>query len=133
MVPKYLQDKEFLRLVDDLILEEDKKCYSDVDELDKEKMAMMAMSLLRSDAYVVITDSDHYEKMMTLFFGYIKESSIDNAIELASQLKTNAIDYFHDTFCELFTDRRDEIMYDLNVEAGLKPRVCQQTGETLWS
>ena len=132
-IPKYLTEKDFILLIDKLILDDGYTTYAKVDDLSKETLTVMAISALKGDAYNAIIDVPDFEGTLSDLTTYIMNGGIDEAVNLAETLKNNAIQHFDEHFDELFQERFDELECERKREAGLKPVIDHVNGEVRWS
>lgn len=132
-IPLFLYDQQIINIIDRLILEEGYRSYSEVDDLDQDSLSVLAMQALGEDTYITITDSADFDNIVHNLTKYILQSTTDNAVQLASNLKSGVIDFFRQDFTDLFAERFDQINDDLMREAGLKASVDVITGEMTWA
>ncbi len=131
-VPKYLTGKEFIVLIDKLILDDGYTSYAKVDDLSKEALTVMAIQSLNSDAYNAIIDVPDFDGTLNDLITYIMNGGVDEAVNLAETLKINAIQHFEDSFDELFSERFGELECERKREAGLHPITDHVNGEVRW-
>jgi len=131
-LPQFMYQKDIVKLVDKLIMDDGYTSYNKVDDMAKESLTVMATNALGLDGYVAITDCDDLDVALRDLTRFITFSTTDNAICLANTLKRNAVAHFDEYFAELFDERFGLIAADRNREAGLEPIVDHVTGETRW-
>jgi hypothetical protein len=101
--PNWLYKKDVKDFIQDRI-HDGIKDFESLDELDQDKLVVMAMSLLEGDSYSCIINADDYDTMLGEMMRYIMTNSNENAYSLAETLRKNAIQYFTEDFNLIFEE-----------------------------
>lgn len=131
MVPKIYYTKEILQLIDDAIADGVTNYY-DVEEYDKEKLAVYCMNALKEDAYVFITNNEKMEKLVCQLKTLLLKGGMDEAVDLATTLCEGAVEKLDQIMPDLFQERFNDNEVARNADAGIRSSIDEQTGEMRW-
>ena len=131
-LPQYLYQKDIVKLIDNLIMNDGYTSYAGVDDMAKESLSILCFNALGTDGYTAMIDTDDLDVVLRHLTRFIAFSTTDNAVCLADLMKRNAIRYFDQFLEELFAERFDTVACDRKLEAGLEPIVDPINGETRW-
>lgn len=132
MIPHYLYQKDILKLVDSLIMDDGYECYGQLSSSHQSELTLAAMRSLGDDASLVFTDPDDADSILKELMRFLRSGSYLNACDLANAIRKNAVSYFASNLEDLFHERLDYVAVDRMLEDGLVPIQDRTNGETRW-
>ncbi len=106
-IPSFLLDQRIVSYIQFLV-GEDHKNFSQLDEYEQENIVCRIIDVLGNDSYTLLTNSDDFDKTINLFSKFLKSSTPQDSYELASQMRTNAVNCYSFDLDMLFEKVLDE-------------------------
>ena len=108
------------------------KWYEDIDDITKDKLSILCMNALDTEAYSFIGETQEFEKVIDTLKDFILSDDVDDALDLARIMKEGVASKTQYLLSDLFEQLLADHQAEVNFEAGLKKRTCEQTGEVTW-
>lgn len=125
-VPECYYTRRILNLIDDLI-GDGHISYSELEEMDKDRLTVACMDALGEDADIVITESSNLNSLIGDLKKFIMTADMDYGYRLLEKLHANTIDQVSDHMDALFHERQDgqeAITRERMFEEGLMGVAC---------
>jgi hypothetical protein len=129
-LPLFYYSKSILSLIDTSI-DLGKTSFSSLSDADKDDLINACIDELGEDAYSCIIE-ENFMKTVSHFKKFIASGNKEDSYKLASQMRTNAENYFSGNLEQLFEERLGHQEYEKCLFNGLFQYVNPLNGEIEW-
>jgi hypothetical protein len=103
-IPQCYYHSSILDFIKDKIDYSGIKSFDYLDDIDQEKLTTLCMDTLGHDAYQVLIEGDNTDNTITHLKKYMLTADMDEAYELLSSIKKNAVQSIKNHMNDLFED-----------------------------
>lgn len=131
MAPMSFYSKEILQAID-YIIEDGTYSWDKISEADREYLTATCINSLPNAMDLFIYDNPNLEKALYKVKNFLQNGMSENAIDLMTLLADGAVKTASISLEEVFHERADLYLTERKREAGYRPVMNEQNGDTIW-